>query len=435
MRSFLLVCLLAVSLRAQTPKAAPALQVPAAAQAGPGFNPEAATGAYLASLSAERKGKSDSYFEGGYWLILWDFLYGAAVLLVLLETGWSARFRDVAERVTRRKALVNWIYWAQFSVASFVLGLPLAVYEGFLREKQYGLMNQTFPAWFVDQLKTLALTAVFGGLLVMAIFAIVRRFPKTWHIWGALTGVLFLMLTVLVFPVFVAPMFNRYTVLTDARVRDPILRLARQNGIPATNVYVVDASRQSDRISANVSGFLGTERITLNDNLLNRCSLECVQAVMGHEMGHYVMNHIYKGIVFQAILLTLIFTGLRRGIEIALRPWGGRWRIRELTDPAVLPLALLIVSIFGFVLTPVTNTLTRTQEYEADIFGLNTSRQPDGFAQAALALSQYRKLSPGPLEEIIFFDHPSGRTRIFSSMRWKAENLCVASSQSDCPHP
>ena len=126
---------------------------------------------------------------------------------------------------------------------------------------------------------------------------------------------LFIVAAILIFPVFVAPMFNKYTVLTDARVRDPILRLARQNGIPATKVYEVDASRQSDRISANVSGFLGTERITLNDNLLNRCSPECVQAVMGHEMGHYVMNHIYKSVMFQVILVTLIFVGLRRGME------------------------------------------------------------------------------------------------------------------------
>ena len=432
MRHLFLLCLLALSLTAQTPHKIPGLQVPPAAQAGPGFNAEAATEAYLASFGSQRKAQSDRYYEGGYWLILWDFLYGGAVLLVLLETRWSARFRDRAERVTRRKPLVNWIWWAQFSVASFVLGLPLAVYEGFIREKQYGLMNQTFAAWLVDQLKVLGLTAVFGGLLVMAVLGIVRRLPGTWHVWGALTAVAFLMAAGLVYPVFVAPMFNRYTVLTDARVRDPILRLARQNGIPATKVYEVDASRQSDRISANVSGFLGTDRITLNDNLLNRCSPECVQAVMGHEMGHYVMNHIYKSIASQVILITLMFAGLRGGLAAALRRWGGRWEIRGLTDPAVLPLALLLLSLFSFVLTPVNNTLTRTQEVEADIFGLNTSRQPDGFAQAALLLGEYRKLSPGRLEEVLFFDHPSGRTRIFTAMRWKAENL---HPESDRPLP
>lgn len=422
LRCLLLTCVLALSLAAQKQNP-PTLQIPAQAQAGPGFDAKTATDAYLATLGAERKARSDSYFEGGYWLLLWDFLYSGAVLLVLIETGWSARFRDWAERLTRRKPLANWICWGEFTVATFVLGLPLTVYESFFREKQYGLMNQTFAAWFLDQLKGQALAVILVGLLVVALFGIVRRLPRTWHIWGALAAVLFLMAAGILVPVFVAPMFNTYTELTDARFRDPILSMARQNGIPATKVYEVDASRQSNRISANVSGFLGTERITLNDNLLNRCSQECVQAVMGHEMGHYVMHHVYEAILFQGILAVLIFVGLRRGLDAAMRRWGARWGIRDLTDPAVLPLALLIISVFSFVLIPLNNTLTRTQEYSADIFGLDASRQPDGFAQAALLLSEYRKLSPGPIEELIFFDHPSGRTRIFSAMRWKAENL------------
>ena len=413
-----LLCILCLGLQAQTP----ALQIPPGAQAGPSFNAETATQAWLDSLSADRKAKSDAYFEGGYWLILWDFLYGGVVLLILLETGWSAGFRDRAERTTRRKPLVTWLYWIVFSLAAFILGFPLAVYEGYFREKQYGMMNQTFVAWFVDQLKGLGLSAVLGGIVVMCLVAIVRRLPQTWHIWGAGVAIFFQMVLVLIAPVFIAPMFNNYTKLTDARVRDPILRMARQNGIPATEVYENDASRQSDRISANVSGAFGSERITINDNLINRCSLECVEAVPGHEMGHYVMNHIYKGLIFSLILFTLIFAVLRRGMDASLAKWGARWKIRELTDPAALPVAILVVSAISFVLTPVSNTITRVQEYEADIFGLNTARQPDGFAQAALMLSEYRKLSPGPLEEFVFFDHPSGHTRIYSAMRWKAEN-------------
>jgi len=206
-------------------------------------------------------------------------------------------------------------------------------------------------------------------------------------------------------------------------MKDQILRIARQNGIPATNVYEVDASRQSNRVSANVSGFLGTERITLNDNLLNRCSPEAVLAVMGHEMGHYVMNHIYKMVVFIGIFMVAIFVILRHALDWSLAKWGARWQIRGVDDPAVIPLALLIISVITLFYLPINNTLVRTQEYEADIFGLNTARQPDGFAEAALLLSEYRKMEPGPVEEFIFFDHPSGRTRIFASMRWKAENL------------
>jgi STE24 endopeptidase len=321
--------------------------------------------------------------------------------------------------------LVVWLYWAQYSLVLFVLGFPLTVYEGFFRERQYALMNQTFAAWFVDQGKSLGLAIVLGGPIVMALFGIVRRLTRTWHLWATAAAVVFLMIGGLIGPVFIAPLFNKYTLLEDPGIRDPILRIARENGIPATKVYEVDASRQSNRISANVSGFLGTERITLNDNLLKRASPEAVLAVMGHEMGHYVMNHIYKALAFNLILYAAFFALLRKGLDWSLIRWGAQWRIRGTGDPAVLPLAVLILSAIGFLATPIQNTLIRTQEYEADIFGLNTSRQPDGFAEAALLLGEYRKLDPTPLEEFLLFDHPSGRTRIFAAMRWKAENPVV----------
>jgi STE24 endopeptidase len=182
-------------------------------------------------------------------------------------------------------------------------------------------------------------------------------------------------------------------------------------------------------MSANVSGFANTMRITLNDNLLRRGSPEEIQAVMGHEMGHYVMNHVYKGIMFFLIVTVLAFAGLRWSLDWTLQRWGEKWQIRGVGDTAVLPLVVLLVSTFSFVITPVTNTFIRTQEYEADMYGLNTSRQPDGAAQGAIHLGEYRKMSPGPIEEWIFFDHPSGRNRIYAAMRWKAENLKLFTGQ------
>jgi STE24 endopeptidase len=427
-----LLSLSALLSAAQTPPSSHTLQIPPAAQAGPGFDPEAATRAYLATLGPEQKTRSDGYFEGGNWLILWDFLYGAAVSVLLLWTCFSTRMRDLAERIAPRKPLATWLYWAQYSIALFVLGFPLAAYEGFVREHQYGLSNQTFAAWLIDECKGLGLNILLGGLVVMALFGIVRRLSRTWHVWGACVAILFQMILILISPVFIAPMFNTYTPLTDARIRDPILRIARQNGISATTVYQVDASRQSKRISANVSGFLGTERITLNDNLLNRCSPQAVLAVMGHEMGHYVLNHLYKLVTFFAIEAVVFFAVLRRGLAWSLARWGEQWQIRDMGDPAVVPLAVLILSVLSFVFTPINNTIVRTQEYEADIFGLNSARQPDGVAEAALLLGEYRKLDPSPLEESLLFDHPSGRTRIYSAMRWKAENQCLGDAVRPC---
>jgi STE24 endopeptidase len=255
-----------------------------------------------------------------------------------------------------------------------------------------------------------------------ALYGVLRRAPRTWWIWGTVVAVIFLIFSIAISPVFIAPLFNTYSKVEDPAIRDPILGLARANGIQATDVYQFDASRQTTRISANVSGFLGTERISLNDNLLNRCSQEEIEAVMGHEIGHYVLDHVGESILFLSLVTFLGFAFLRGSFDRILARRGGRWGVRGISDVAGLPLLSAILSGFLFVLTPITNSHIRSNEYEADIFGLNTSRRPDGFAEIALKLGEYRKLAPGPIEEWFFFDHPSGRTRIRAAMRWKAEH-------------
>ena len=399
------------------------IQVPAAAQATANFDATAATNAYLAQIPADKTARSDAYFEGGYWMILWDFLYGVVVALLLLNLRWSAKMRDLAERVTRFKPVHTFVYWLQYIILTSILIFPLTVYEDYFREHKYGLATQTFVPWMIDQLKGLGISLVLGGLITMLLFGVVRRVPRTWWIWGALVTWVFFIFVIMIAPVYLVPIFNKVAPLNDPKIVDPILSMARANGIPAKNVYEVDASRQTTRMSANVSGFASTMRITLNDNLLRRGSPEEIQAVMGHEMGHYVLNHITNSLMFMLIVIVAAFAYLRWSIDWTLKRCGEKWGIRGIGDTAILPLVILLFSIFGFVITPVMNTYTRTQEHEADMYGLNTSRQPDGMAQAAIHLGEYRKMSPGPLEEWIFYDHPSGRNRIYHSMRWKAENL------------
>ena len=307
--------------------------------------------------------------------------------------------------------------------------------EGFIREHKYGLATQTFGPWLGDQLKGLGLGVVLGGLLLMALYGIVRRLPRTWWIWGAITSLVFLTFLSLISPVFIAPLFNKYTRLEDPAIRDPILSMARANGISAKEVFVQDASRQSTRISAFVTGFLNTERIVLNDNLLKRCSVAEIESVMGHEMGHYVMHHAYKYLMFFGIVIVLGFALLRKSSEWALGRWGDKWRAHAAGDLAALPLLALLISSYFFVLTPINNTYSRVQEYEADIFGLNAARQPDAEAEVDLKLADYRKLDPGPIEEFLFYDHPSGRTRIYAAMRWKAEHLHELENPVPQPKP
>jgi STE24 endopeptidase len=400
----------------------PPASIPAAARLQPGvtFDPDAATRAYLATVPADLRARSNAYTEGGYWIQAWSFLLSAGILVALLHTGISRRLRDWAERTSRRRAIRTVLYYCALTVLATVLTFPWTVYVGFVREHAYRLATQGFAGWLRDQVVALAVTLVLGGLAVAVLYEVLRRFPRAWPVLGGAVSLLFIVIGALIAPVFIAPLFNRYTLLTDARVRDPILRMAHANGVATDRVYVMDASRQTNRISANVSGLLGTERITLNDNLLRRATLPEIEAVMGHETGHYVLLHIYQSIVFFALVIAVGFVLLRGVFAWAAARWGQRWGVRGIDDPAGMPLLSLIFSAYFFVLTPVLNTYVRETEGAADIFGLNAARQPDGFALIALKLAEYRKLDPGPLEELFWFDHPSGRARIRMAMQWKA---------------
>ena len=387
------------------------------------FDPAAATQAWLDSVPADKRAKSDAYFEGGYWLILWNFLLGAAIYLFLLASRTSARLRDWADRVTRFKTGRVILYSIPFTILAFLLNFPLELYQNYFREHAYGLSTQAFGPWLGDEGKGLLVALVANLLMFAAFYAVFQRAPRLWWAFGTAVAVLLFMGGVMLAPVFVSPLFNKYQPVTDATIRDPILALARANEIPVDRVYEFDASRQTTRVSANVSGFLGTTRISLNDNLLKQCSLPEIRQVMSHEMGHYVLNHTQKALSGFFILALAGFLIARGAFDWALRKWGPRWGIHGIADPAGFPLLALIFSTFFFVITPLTNTFIRVAEREADAFSINAAREADGMAQAALKLGRYRKLDPGPIEEFIFYDHPSGRARIRMAMDWKAAQL------------
>ncbi len=402
--------------------------IPAAAQfdAAGRLDPERATRAYLDTIPLDKRRASDKYFEGGYWLTLWDALYAIGVMLLLLYSGVSARLRDFAVRRTRLVWLQATIYVVPFLLLFTALEAPMTWYEGFYREHLYQQTHQSLGGWLHDQAIGLAVGVVLGALLVTGLYAIARRLPRSWHLWGAAAVCVFSAFLAMIAPVYLAPLLNTYSRIQDTAVVTPLLKMAQANGIPVDAIYQVDASKQSTHVSANVSGLLSTTRITLNDNLLRTCSLEEIEDTTGHEMGHYVLNHIYKGLIETVVVVFVMFMVLRVWLESLQRRHGARWGTTGVFDPALLPGVVMIVTVLGLLLTPVTNTMTRTQEREADLFGLNASRQPDGSAQVDLKLGQYRKLDPGPVEEFIFYDHPSGHTRIKDAMDWKSENAGVA---------
>ncbi len=387
------------------------------------FDPIAATNELLNTMPADQRAKSDAYFEGGYVFQVWNLILSLIIAGGLLKFGVTVKLRNFAERFFKARFLQGVHFIALLMVVNWALNLPSDYYENFVREHRFGLSNLTAGGWIVEQLKELLVATVMFSLVGSLLYLGIRKSPQRWWVIAAVATPFFMFLDLVISPVFISPIFNTYKNLENAAVRNPILSMARANGVPADNVYEFDASKQTKRISANVSGAFGTIRVSLNDNLLNRCTPAEVQAVMGHELGHYVLNHVYKLVIYLSLLFAAAFAFMHWFFGLALRRFGASWGLRGIDDLAGLPLLMAGLGVFMFLATPVQNSIVRTTESEADIFGLNAARQPDGFATTALKLSEYRKLSPGPWEEIILFDHPSGRSRILVAMRWKAEHL------------
>ena len=398
-----------------------------AATGNPGFDVETATRAYLDTLQGAARAKSDAYFEGGYWLTLWGAFIAILVDWLLLRFRLAHGFRSIGERFSRRPWVITWVTALLYTIVAAVLTLPWTIYSAFFREREYGLMSQTFGGWFGEQAISFALSLVIAPLVIVAIYAVIRRFPRGWWLWG--TGVigLFALIGIVIAPVYIAPLFNTYTELEAGPLRTKIEAIAAKYDIPADHIYVFDASKQTKRISANVSGLGPTIRISLNDNLLDRTSEPEILAVMGHEMGHYKLGHVWLNVGGLILIFGFGFFLISRIAPRLIARHGERWGVRNLADPASLPVISALFTAYMLLATPATNTLIRTQEAAADAFGLQAAREPDGFARAAMRLSEYRKIEPSALEEALFYDHPSGATRVRGSMQWKKDNVPNAS--------
>jgi STE24 endopeptidase len=385
------------------------------------FDVDHATARYLALLTPAARARSDAYFDGRLWVDAGGTLVTVAICWLILFSGGLVALRDAMRRRGWRPWVIMLAVSAAFLAALMVLTMPWSIAMDYWRERQFGLMNQSLGAWLGDQAIEAAMTLVIGAVLLTVINAVMRALPRRWWLVGMGVVGAFTALFTLVEPVFITPLFNTYTDLPAGPLRTRIEAMAATHHIPTDHIVVFDASRQSDRISANVSGIGPTVRISLTDNLVKRTSVPEAAAVVGHEMGHYVLHHVWADIAFITLL-----AGVQLWLVGRLGPLlQGGWvqGVRGIDDPAALPVLVGAVALLGLVFLPVSNTFTRIDESAADAFGLETAREPDGFALTAMKLSSYRKIAPPGWEEALFYDHPSGRTRVYRAMQWKAEHV------------
>jgi STE24 endopeptidase len=400
-----------------------------------GFDPAAATAAYLAELPPEAHAKAQAYTQGGHWLLLWGAVVGVVVAWLILRTGLTVRVRSAVEAKRPRPWLAVAAVLAVYLVVEFVLSLPWAIYADWWRETQYGMTSQAFGGWFAEAVLNFVIVSVLMILLLEFLYLLIRRAPRTWWLWsGGIVAVFFLFVNVLA-PVFIQPLFNSYKPAPPGPVREAIVAMAKANGVPSDKIYIYNGSKQSNRYTANVSGLFGTAQIAMSDVMFKKdADLAEVRAVVGHEMGHYVHKHAFLIAGAYGVLALIGFFLVDRLFPWAARVAGAR-AVGGLADPAGYPVVVLLLTVLGLVATPFFNSVIRFGESDADRFSLERVGEPDGLSRALVKTIEYRAATPGKLEELIFYDHPSVGARIRRAMDWKATHPSRVKPQAESAAP
>lgn len=383
------------------------------------FDPAAATAHWLATLSPQETARAVAYTQGSHWLILWGFLVSALVAWIIVRTNCLVAIRERVERKKPRPNLATLAVAAAYFALSTVLALPWAVYESWWREKAYGLTSQAFGGWLSEALIGAAMSVVLSSLLLVVIYALIRRARRLWWAWGAMVTAVFIVIGLIASPILIEPIFNTYTPAPNGPVRDAVVELAKQTGTPSDKIFIYNGSKQSDRYTANVSGLFGTARVAMSDTMFQQgADLSEVRGVVGHEMGHYAHGHVLWMVGVLVILAGLAFWLTDRLYPFARRLLGAK-RVGDISDPAGLPVLGLVLAFLGVLATPVFATMTRTIEEDADHFSLVHANEPDGLAKALVKTAEYRAPSPSAVEEFLFYDHPSVENRVRRAMEWK----------------
>ena len=401
--------------------APPAAPAAAATPAGADLDSAAAgpaSGAAAVSVPAPSPRALRYYRTGNRWWVV-AVLWGFAVPALLLFTGAAARLRSLADRLAGGGAGWRWvpavaIFFALYSLVVFLADLPLAFYLGWVRQHAYGLSNQTLGKWTADAAKALLVGMLGGAAVVWMPYLLLRRSPRRWWLWCGLAAAPFLCFVMLVSPIWIEPLFNRFGPMRDKGLEAGILALAERAGVPAERVFEVEKSVDTKRVNAYVTGFAGTHRIVLWDTLVDRLEDREVLVVMGHEIGHYALGHVAMGIALTSALVLAGLWGVHRTAGGVLRRFGARFGFGSLADPASLPLLALLLNLFGLLAQPAALAWSRHEEREADRFALELTRDNVACGRAFVKL-QTENLSnprPGPLYVMMRASHPPIAARV-----------------------
>jgi len=376
------------------------------------FDPAAATAVYLATWSPAQAEKAVAYTQGGHWLIAWSLLIDVAVYWLVMRSHVLVAVRARA----RNPWLTSLRVSALFLTISTVLTLPWLVYVEWYRERAYGLRNQTLTQWLQQTIQGAAIGIVLGTAFVVLCYALIRATRARWWLWASALSAVGTVFVLLAAPIFIEPLFNTYTPAPEGPVRAAVVELARKTGTPDDKIFIYDGARQSDRYTANVTGLFGSARVALSDAMLKKnADVHEVRAVVAHEMGHYVRQHVLWSTVLQTVL-TVVGLFLLDWLYPRFERLLGAHAVGGIADPAGLPVLAVVVSLLSVLATPIRCGISRVIEADADRFALVHANEPDGMARALIKTAEYRAPSPAPIEELLFYDHPA--SSVGSAPRW-----------------
>lgn len=381
------------------------------------FDPNAATARYIDSLGPAALQKAHDYTVGKEWMLLWGLLVSALVTWLVVRSGMLDRIEARIE--ARRKNLRAFLVTLMFVVVAALIELPWTLYASYFREKGYGRTSQPLGDFLGQSALSVGISALLTALFMVGVYVLIRRAGKAWWIWSGALAAAGLAFIMLLSPILIEPLFNKYQPVPPGQVRDAVVAMAGRAGVPPERVFMFNGSRQSNNFTANAGGVGNTARVAISDVALKNASLDEVRAVTGHEIGHYVLKHTWWGILFFSVLAVVLFWLADRLFPRVARAFGSD---ASIADPRGVPIIFFLVSLFGLVASPMLNTFGRTLETDADDYSLRTENRPDALSTALVKTAEYRYPRPGKLEEIMFYDHPSVEARVRSAMEWKAKH-------------
>ena len=381
------------------------------------IDPVAETARLVDGLGAERLALAASYTRGGEVISVVGVLIALALLWLIVRSGVLDR---VAARTAGwRRAAATFAVCFTFFVIDTVISLPWTIWTDWARERSYGLSQQPLGDYLGQMALSAVISAVLGSLFLLGVYALIRRTGRRWWLWGGGFAGVAGAIMLLAGPALLQPLFNHFEPVPPGPVRVALERIADDVGIPHDRIFMYDGSRQSDRFTANVSGIGPTARIAISDVAMKTASLDEVRAVTGHEAGHYQLGHVWQQLGLVIVLAMVILFAIDRFFASAAKALGSK---AAFDDPVGLPVFAALASIAGLLATPVQNAVVRQAESAADAYSLQHVGLPDSLASALIKTAEYRYPRPNPIEEFVFYSHPSVERRVLRAMEWKAQH-------------